>query len=118
MKFEQVKDIIERAISFHRMIGSYYQQCLEKSINQRLRIMLNYLIEHENQLFEGLQDYSQKAPKNVLDTWLQFSTCSEKFDELKEKLTEFNPSVEVVQLLTMNLYDCIVMQFETLSNTS
>ena len=118
MKFEQAKDILERAMSFHRMIGNYYQNCLETTKNQRLKMLLTYLIEHENQLLVGLEDYSKKAPKKVLDAWLQFSTCSEKFDELKEKLTEFNPSVEAVQDLTMNLYNCIVTQFESLSKTT
>ena len=115
MKFEQAKDIIEFAVSFHRFVGGYYQDCLVNTQNPRLRMILNYLVEHEKKILEGFTEYEENAPVNILETWFQFSTCSEKFNLLKENLNPIKPSIDEVKSLTISLYACIITQFENLA---
>ena len=118
MKFEQTKDIIARAISFHQIIGVYYENCMKNTDNPRLKMLLQYLMDHEKKLLNGLSEYGIKAPSNILHTWFQFSTCSEKFGQLKKRLSHINPSIDEIRELTIDLYECISTQFELMAENA
>ena len=118
MKFEQIKDIIDHAKSFHQLIGEYYQSLKEKSENPRLEILLDYLIEHERNLQDRLTEYGMNAPKKVMKTWFQFATCDERFHQLKSSLGADEVSAEDVVVKTICLYDCIIQDFENLAKNA
>lgn len=111
MKFEQTRDLIEHVISFHSMLSAHFLELGEKTENQRLKLLLDYLVEHERAQACRLSEYAEDAPDHVLGRWFQFSNCEERFKELKGSLKADQSTVSEVVDMTVKLYDCLIGQF-------
>ena len=111
MKFEQTRDLIDHVVSFHSMLSAHFLELSEKTDNQRLKLLLDYLVEHERAQACRLAEYAEDAPDHVLGRWFQFSDCEEKFKELKDSLGGEESTVMDVVDLTVRLYDCLIGQF-------
>lgn len=118
MKFERVADLIDHAKSFHLLIADYYQNLRWNAQNPRLKLLLDYLIDHEKGLQDRLVEYSENAPTKVINTWFQFTTCEERFGQLKSSLNAADLSVEDVIVRTICLYDCLISNFEILAKNA
>lgn len=72
MRYEQVRTILQQlAPAYHRQVCGYYQQLAEGEVSPRVRMMLNYLIDHELQRAGALGTFCHAAPNKVLDHWLK-----------------------------------------------
>ena len=119
MKFEQTRDFIEHAISFHDLLSDHFREMSRKAENPRLKLLLDYLIEHEKAQACRLRTYAEDAAQDVLDVWFQFSDCEKRFEELKSRLDVKEPSLDKVIEQVVDLYDCLIHQFQHFSqNTS
>jgi hypothetical protein len=115
MTIENTKDIIEHVISFHKLLEDYYTSLVIDCPNQRLKMLFNYLIEHERKMQDGLNEFEIKASQQVMDSWFKFSTCSEQFNQIKANLNLSELTVRNVVELCNRLYDCVIDQFEFLA---
>ena len=73
MRFEKVRDVLDHANNFHQQASEYYRQLADQVTSPRVKMMLDYLSDHEKTLRHGLQEYQENASANLLDTWLQFT---------------------------------------------
>lgn len=72
MRYEQVRTILQQlAPAYHRRVCDYYQQLAEGEVSPRVRMMLNYLIDHELERARALGEFCHAAPHKVLDHWLK-----------------------------------------------
>lgn len=72
MRYEQVRTILQQlAPAYHRRVCGYYQQLAEGEISPRVRMMLNYLIDHELERARALGEFCHAAPHKVLEHWLK-----------------------------------------------
>lgn len=71
MRFEQVKDVLHHVIDFHGALASDYRRLANEAEDERVRLLLRYLAEHENKMRQGLTRYTEGEVHNVLDTWMQ-----------------------------------------------
>jgi hypothetical protein len=118
MKFEQTRDLIDHVVAFHSMLSSHFIEVSEKTADQRLKLFLDYLVEHERAQACRLSEYAQEAPNKVLGMWFQFSNCEERFRELKNTLKSQESTVSEVVDLIVNLYDCLIGQFQEFSESA
>lgn len=77
MRFHQVREIVSWAADFHAQLAKQYAALAKQSEDERVRMALNYLAEHERKMQHGLVSYlsSDSEHRNVLDTW--FNDASE-----------------------------------------
>jgi hypothetical protein len=113
MKFDRTRDIIDHAVSFHRLLENYFRELSKKTDDQRLKMFLDYLVDHEMSSARYLVEYSESAPHNILDTWFQFSTCEDKFGELKNALKLDKPEEDRILETLISIYDCFIDQFRS-----
>jgi len=71
MRFEQVKDVLHHVIDFHKALASDYRKLAGEAEDERVRLLLRYLADHENKMRQGLTRYTEGDDRNVLDTWMQ-----------------------------------------------
>lgn len=72
MRFEQVRTILQKlAPDYHRQVSSFYQEMAERDVSPRVRLMLDYLIDHEQSRALALGEFCQGAPQHLLDQWLK-----------------------------------------------
>lgn len=90
MRFEQVKDVLHHVIDFHKALASDYRKLANEAEDERVRLLLRYLADHENGMRQGLTRYIEGDDRNVLDTWIQNTPDLEQphvLEELRGRLS-------------------------------
>jgi hypothetical protein len=117
--YQQVRDVIEHTRSFHRQLSDYYQALEEKADKQRVKLFLNYLSGHEQNLENALANYEGEVSKDILDDYLQYLPAKddERTDELaiEETAIERDMSVADVVSLALKYDDYLINLYQDLS---
>jgi len=71
MKVETLKDVLQWTQKFHQYLSSCLQHCAAENINERSRLLLNYLSQHEHHLEKLVEEAANNASSNALNTWCQ-----------------------------------------------
>jgi rubrerythrin len=72
MRFEQTRNILRKlAPDYHRAVSRYYQQLADGEVSPRVRLMLDYLIDHEQHRALALKEFCEEAAPQTLDHWLK-----------------------------------------------
>ncbi len=63
MRFEQTRTILQQlAPAYHRQVSGFFQQLAEGEVSPRVRLMLDYLIDHEEHRALALGEFCHGAP--------------------------------------------------------
>lgn len=72
MRFEQTRTILQQlAPDYHRTVGRYYQEMADGEVSPRVRLMLDFLIDHELHRALALGEFCRDASPHVLDHWFK-----------------------------------------------
>ncbi|MDD5577676.1 MAG: hypothetical protein PHY16_00180 [Methylobacter sp.] len=71
--FEQVKDVIHYSKMFHARLRKFYRSLKEKSQPERVKMLLDYLIEDQRRIEETLSGFEALSQQSTLDTWMQYT---------------------------------------------
>lgn len=71
MRFEQVKDVLQHVIDFHKNTANDYATMAEQADKPRVKMLLGYLEDHVGDSIKGLDGYLHGDAQKVLNTWLQ-----------------------------------------------
>jgi len=72
MRYEQTRTILQHlAPNYHRAVSRYYQVLADGGVSPRVRLMLDYLIDHELHRALALGEFCQDASRHVLDHWFK-----------------------------------------------
>jgi rubrerythrin len=72
MRFEQTRTILQQlAPDYHRRVSEFYQAMADGEVSPRVRLMLEYLIDHEQHRALALAEFCHGAPHSVLEHWLK-----------------------------------------------
>ncbi|MBB3182959.1 ubiquinone biosynthesis protein UbiJ [Halomonas fontilapidosi] len=71
MRFHQVKELVAWAADYHRGLAEQYDQLAAGDVNDRVRMALEYLAEHERKMQTELAEYLKEKSQHrkVLETW-------------------------------------------------
>lgn len=71
--FKQAYQVLKDAEKFHREMADLYEELLDKADNNRTRLLLKHMLEHEQRMAQNLANYSGVAQHKVMQTWLQYT---------------------------------------------
>jgi hypothetical protein len=72
MRFEQVRTVLQKlAPDYHRQVSAIYRDMAEADVPPRIRLMLDYLVDHEQSRALALGEFCEDAPQYLLDQWLK-----------------------------------------------
>ena len=76
MRFHQVREVIEWAVQTHANLAHQYDQASCACVDERTRMALRYLADHERQMQIALARYLADGSehRNVLETWFDDTT--------------------------------------------
>lgn len=76
MRYNQVKDLIEWAASFHARMAEQYSEAVDKADNERLQMAYNYLASRELKMKTGLEELFHNGSDHsaVLELWFDDSS--------------------------------------------
>ena len=72
MRFEQTKTILQNlAPNYHRAVSQIFQDMADGEVSPRVRMMLDYLVEHEKNRALALGEFCQEASPHILEHWFK-----------------------------------------------
>ncbi len=83
MPFEQTRDVIERARSFHRELAAIYHRLERDADREKARMLLDYLAAHEERMEQRLSQFEEETAAGILNAWY----ARPPSDDLTAKLT-------------------------------
>jgi rubrerythrin len=104
----QVRNMLDQIRDFHGQLAEYYAQLSDKTEQQRVKMLLDHMSGHEQDLQSSLAAYEDGAASQVMDTWVDCSHCDEIIATCK--LTPIAPetSVEGVIGVAMDVDRCLL----------
>jgi len=98
MRYEQTRNILQHlAPHYHRKVSGFFQEMAEEEVSPRVRLMLDYLIDHEQHRSLALAEFCQEAPRQVLDHW--FKGLEIEFPEARAETLVAEAATDLDQLV-------------------
>tara|TARA_R110001592_G_scaffold3113_1_gene17418 strand:+ start:16659 stop:17117 length:459 start_codon:yes stop_codon:yes gene_type:complete len=69
MQIETLKDVLHWTQEFHEQLSQCLSHCADKSSDERARMILVYLSDHENMLKKVVNGYEASGDEHALNTW-------------------------------------------------
>jgi hypothetical protein len=118
MRFEQTKDVLEHARNFHRKISEFYKEHRDHTDQQRLKLLLDYMSQREQDLARALDSFTEGSSKEVLDTWFQFTCDDETLKMCPDALLHDDMTVDDVIRAGVALSQCFIDLFREIATTA
>jgi len=109
MRFEKVRDVLEHAREFHHQVSACYQRLAQQAANKRVKLMLEYMSQHEKGLADGLAKFTADSTASLLDTWFQFTHDESTLNALQHQ-AEVSPDMTLDDAvnLAMQFDNCLM----------
>ncbi len=92
MQVETLRDVLHWTKGFHQHLSQCLSHCAENNINERARMILAYLSDHEKHLTDVVNGFEKSGEEHALNTWfyeyvqkhpiVQHVHCDKPFAEL------------------------------------
>lgn len=80
MPFEQTQDLLNKLENVHLQLSSCYGKFENTNKEVKVKLLLQYLKDHETKLKTAIEEYEQEADVNTLHSYYQQSPEKEKWD--------------------------------------
>ncbi|HDY85935.1 hypothetical protein LCGC14_0996180 [marine sediment metagenome] len=69
MQVETLKDLLNWTVDFHHQLSGSLADSAGENDNERAKLLLNYLAEHEQNVCKIIKEFLTNANSNALNTW-------------------------------------------------
>lgn len=69
MQIETLRDVLNWTKEFHQHLNQCLSHCADKNTNERAKLILAYLSDHEESLAKVVNDFETSGNENALNTW-------------------------------------------------
>jgi rubrerythrin len=107
-QFEQVKDVLEYGKLLHQEIKALAERMEDVEQSARLKLLLEYLKRHEDELSRALARFSEQTKQRILDIWLPYPPDPKILEKLRAITIHPNMSVEEVAKIVLTFEDALI----------
>lgn len=111
IRYSQVKNMLEQVRDFHGQLVQYYDRLSKEAEQERVKMLLDHMSKHEQDLQEGLRAYEESAAKNVMDTYIDCEYCNEILATCKQTPIAPETSVDGVIKVALEVDNCLLRFF-------
>ncbi|WP_027183062.1 ferritin family protein [Desulfovibrio inopinatus] len=72
MTSQTARDVIDQTKAFHKKLGNFYQELSDKVERERVKILLEYMSRHHDNLAAIMDEYEESVSESILDTWFMY----------------------------------------------
>ncbi|MCP8686184.1 hypothetical protein [Marinobacterium sedimentorum] len=111
--FETVADLVNNAISMHCEAAGLYRELDQRSESARARLVLEYMIKHEQQMEISLKSRLKAGTTGILATYIQYTFEDAPESFLAALAKEYpNPNADQVCEMALRVDGYLVDLFE------
>lgn len=111
MRYTQVKNMLDHIRDFHGQLAEYYNQVSNSAGQERIKLLLDHMSKHEQDLQEGLRAYQEVASQGAMDAYVDCEYCSEILLSCKQTPIAPQTSIEGVIKVAMDVDNCLMRFF-------
>ncbi len=111
MRYAQVRNMLEQVRDFHGQLAKYYDRLSKRTEQQRVKMLLDHMSGHEEDLKEGLAAYAESAEQVEMDTFVDCVYCSEILATCRQTPISPESSIEGVIKAAMDVDNCLLRFF-------
>jgi rubrerythrin len=112
--FKKTFEIIDYVRLFHEKMSEFYGQLREQTEKQRIKMLLDYLCQHERHREETLEEYKKGASSKVLNNWFKYVPENIPFDCFENIAINPDMSVDDVVDNALSLNNCLIEMYKGL----
>ncbi len=118
MRFQTARDLLEQASGLHEGLARYYERLSGEAQKERVKLLLDYLARHEQNMSQVLARYSQETADKVRNAWFS----QELGGEFVKCIPPARPVSELDNAgiidLAIQLDDCIIDLYQLIAMNS
>ncbi len=115
-KFEQVRDVLEHGKFLHAEMKALADRIEDQAQSAHLKLLLDYLKRHEDELASSLEKFEEETRKSILDVWLPYPPDPRIEKRLQAIEIHPNMSLEEVTRLVMEFEDALIELYKEALN--
>ena|SRR5210317_1294985 len=119
MPTETIKDILDWGRRLHEELATIYQSSSAESEDERTRLLLNYIADHENRLAEMIANFEKHDTTGRVDSWMRDYLEKNPFKAGMREVVKFNPmdGEEVLQA-TIDAHQKMIAMYRDLAQNA
>jgi hypothetical protein len=119
MPTETIKDILDWGRRLHEELATIYQSSSAESEDERTRLLLNYIADHENRLAEMIANFEKHDTTGRVDSWMRDYLEKNPFMAGMREVVKFNPmdGEEVLQA-TIDAHQKMIAMYRDLAQNA
>lgn len=119
MPIETIKDILDWGRSLHEELAAIYHSSAAESEDERTRLLLSYIADHENRLAEIIANYEKHDTSGRVDSWMQDYLDKNPFMAGIRDMVKFDPGNgdEVLQA-TISAHQQMITMYRDLAENA
>lgn len=107
-QFKQVRDVLEYGKHLHAELKALAGKIEDNAQNARLKLLLEYLKQHEEELAKSLARFEQETQKHILELWLPYPLEARITKRLETVAIHPNMSLEEIVKVVMECEDALI----------
>ncbi len=117
-QFEKAIDFMNFVKGFHHTFGKYFKSLHNESKNEKIKLILEYLHEHEAKMEKSIDEYEEGISKKVEETWFQFIDKHKAPECMKNLRIDSDLNVDDLIEISVKLDDCLIELYKSLAEAS
>ncbi len=101
MRFKNTRDVLEHIRQFHQEVSNSYRRVSGETDKKRLKLLLDYISEREQQLADAISVFTESTSHKVLDTWFQYTSDDTPIQRLLD--SDMSPDMTPDDLMRVTL---------------
>lgn len=119
MAIETIKDILDWGRRLHEELAHIYQTSSTETKDERTRLLLSYIADHERKLADIIANYEKHDTSGTVDSWMRDYLDKNPFMAGMREVVSFNPmdSDDVLQA-TVNAHQQMIKMYRDLAENA
>lgn len=118
MRFESIQDVLDHGRAMHRQVADFYRQLDSTSARTRVKLLLDYLVDHEQHLADTLAELGTITDPGILGSWLANAPEPAQFDQILHTPIRQDMTVEEVLEIAMRFDDAMIGMYQSLADNT
>ena len=109
---QTAKDVIEQTKFFHKKLGDFYDNLSDKVEKERVKILLEYMSRHHDNLAAIVDEYEESISEHILETWFMFANKKCDLNPFFDATLDPTMSTQEVIKIAVDFDQCLLDTYE------
>lgn len=113
---QTAKDVIDQTKAFHRRLSDFYQNLSESVEKDRVKLVLEYLSRHQQNLAAIMDDYESELSERILNTWIMYVATECNLEPYFEAKLDNSMTAQEAIDIAIKLDACLLDTYKAMLN--